>query len=97
LRSFFRNCALYRSVRLNLRGMPNAQPTVTLTTDERSALVALRTEARGISRASGLVGVSRDTYERAAGGLPIRRGSAALVRTALARTDAIDAMGNSNL
>lgn len=46
-------------------------------------MATVRAKARGIFRASALIGVSRDTYERAAGGLPIRRGSAALIRMAL--------------
>ena len=65
--------------------MQDAKSTVTLTIHERSELAALRAKARGILRASALVGVSRDTYERAAGGLAIRRGSAALIRAALER------------
>jgi hypothetical protein len=66
-------------------GMQHAESTVVLTIHERTELAALRARARGILRASVLVGVSRDTYERAAGGLGIRRGSAALVRAALVR------------
>jgi hypothetical protein len=73
--------------------MLNAPPTVTLTNAERTALAFLRVEAHGIFRAFALVGVSRDTYERAAGGLPIRRGSAALIRMALAKFQS----GRSNL
>jgi len=65
--------------------MPNAKSTVELEKHERHALAAFRAEAHGIWRASALIGVSRDTYERAAGGLPIRRGSAALIRAALKR------------
>ena len=77
--------------------MPNATPTVTLTNDERSALASRRVEAHGIFQAAAILGVSRDTYERAAGGLPIRRGSAALIRMALEKTKEIDAMANRNL
>jgi hypothetical protein len=70
--------------------MPNASPTVPLTNAERISLASLRVEAHGIWKASALVGVSRDTYERAAGGLPIRRGSAALIRMALAKFQLAD-------
>lgn len=69
--------------------MLNASPMVTLTNAERGSLASLRGEARGIFRAAALLGVSRDTYERAAGGLPIRRGSAALIRMALAKVGAL--------
>ena len=68
-----------------LAGMRNTKATVILRNAERGGLTELRLRARSIWRASELVGVSRDTYERAAGGLPIRRGSAALIRAALAR------------
>lgn len=65
--------------------MKDAKCTVVLSDSERDALAGLRFDAHGIWRASALVGVSRDTYERAAGGLPIRRGSAVLIRLALTR------------
>jgi hypothetical protein len=67
--------------------MANAASTVILMDSERATLARLRTEGGGIWRACVRVGVSRDTYERAAGGLGVRRGSAALIRAALDRIE----------
>lgn len=69
------------------RRMQNATATIVLTETERATLAQLRLAIGGIWRACAQVGVSRDTYERAAGGLGIRRGSAALIRIAIAQID----------
>jgi hypothetical protein len=63
---------------------PQNLPSVILTPDEQSAVKAIM-RAHGIRRAHLLVGVARHAMERAAGGLTIQRGTAALIRLALAR------------
>lgn len=55
----------------------------TLTAEERTAVTALMRE-HTILGAAGILGVARHAMERAAGGLTIQRGTAALVRMALA-------------
>lgn len=60
--------------------------TTTLTPAERAAVDTLM-RTHGIRRAHEILGVARHAMERAAGGLTIQRGTAALVRTALARTE----------
>ncbi|MGO9663693.1 MAG: hypothetical protein ACLP66_10325 [Polyangia bacterium] len=59
-------------------------PSVILTPDEQSAVKAIM-RAHGIRRAHMLLGVARHAMERAGGGLTIQRGTAALIRAALAR------------
>jgi hypothetical protein len=56
---------------------------VVLTHDEQAAVRAVM-RARGIRRAHLDLGVARHAMERAAGGLTIQRGTAALIRLALA-------------
>ncbi len=60
--------------------------TTILTADEQAAVQALM-EAHGIRRAHVHLGVARHAMERAAGGLTIQRGTAALIRAALSRID----------
>ncbi|MCC6902799.1 MAG: hypothetical protein IT377_27755 [Polyangiaceae bacterium] len=45
-------------------------------------------DAFGVERAARTLGVGRETVLRLAGGLPVRRGSIALVRESLAARDA---------
>jgi len=59
-------------------------PTVILAGAELTALRQLMTDV-GIRRAHLSLGVCRHAMERAAGGLTIRRGTAALIHAALAR------------
>jgi hypothetical protein len=60
--------------------------TTTLTPVERAAVTTLM-RTHGIRRAHEILGVARHAMERAAGGLTVQRGTAALVRAALARTE----------
>ena len=65
----------------------HANPTHTttiLTSDEQAAVRAMMA-AHGIRRAHVHLGVARHAMERAAGGLTIQRGTAALIREALAK------------
>jgi hypothetical protein len=59
--------------------------TVTLEPAERRTLARLRAEGGGLPAIAARLGVSRWAFERAAGGLGVRRGTAMLVRQALAR------------
>jgi hypothetical protein len=56
--------------------------TTTLTPDEQAVVTAFMRE-HGIRRAHVYLGVARHAMERAAGGLSIQRGTAALIRAAL--------------
>jgi hypothetical protein len=69
-----------------MAGATHATPkhsTTTLTRAERAAVTALM-RAEGIRRAHLRLGIARHAMERAAGGLTIQRGTAALIRAALA-------------
>lgn len=57
--------------------------TTILTPAERAAVTAIM-RTHGIRRAHELLGVARHAMERAAGGLTIQRGTAALLHLALA-------------
>jgi hypothetical protein len=58
--------------------------TTTLTPAEQVAVTAIM-RAHGIRRAADLLGIARSAMERAAYGAGIQRGTAALIRAALAR------------
>jgi hypothetical protein len=62
---------------------PQTLPSVILTVDEQAAVRAMM-RTLGIRRAHVQLGVARHAMERAAGGLTVQRGTAALIRLALA-------------
>ena len=59
--------------------------TVTVLAPTERAAITRRMRAHTIIRAAAILGVARHAMERAAGGLTIQRGTAALIRIALAR------------
>ena len=63
----------------------NATHTTTILSADEQAAVRAIMAANGIRRAHVHLGVARHAMERAAGGLTIQRGTAALIREALAR------------
>ena len=65
----------------------NATHTTTILTADEQASVRAIIAAHGIRRAHVHLGVARHAMERAAGGLTIQRGTAALIRAVLAKID----------
>jgi len=63
--------------------MPSVAHSTTILAPAEQARVRAIMTAHGIRRATAIVGVSRHAMERAAGGLTIQRGTAALLRAAL--------------
>ena len=61
--------------------------TTTFLTPAEQAEVTAIMRTHGLRRAHERLGVARHAMERAAGGLTIQRGTAALIRAALAKID----------
>lgn len=63
--------------------MSDTASTTTVMAPSEQAAIRRLMDALGIERARQRLGVGRSTLERAAGGLTVRRGSAALLRLSL--------------